>query len=178
MLDSYPDVFGTETFSGQETASVTRYTDRDLSRTISDAEQEDGRIDIEVRIGSKVIFAPSVPKVFKQRIVAIADRLESLAHLNDNWDSYKSTPIHEEALVDAFSAALSVLAQLRLDPMIGPLSAGGVGLEWQVGDKSVELDVWDSKTSDLLLIDAAREVEKEDISLVKARSLLLDWLQQ
>lgn len=60
-------------------------------------------------------------------------RLDVLASLKENWDSYGGSPITEKALR---------IARLMLTaPTIVPMSCGGIQLEWHKNGMDIEIAI-------------------------------------
>lgn len=82
------------------------------------------------------------------KLRGILDRVNNLAHLGPNWDSYGSEPPTAEARSKATDLIWDVVresfgrADLTAIPFaVAPLSGGGVQLEWRRGNNSIEVEV-------------------------------------
>lgn len=68
-------------------------------------------------------------------------RLQSFSELDYNWNSYGAGPISKWAITEA---RLLVEYGMRIglpSPWIAPGSGGSVGIEWEIGDKLLYIDV-------------------------------------
>jgi len=70
-----------------------------------------------------------------------------LVNLPDNWDSYGGKPIKEHCINNAFEI-LQYLLELRdingikvPAPFVAPLSSGGIQIEWEAGDRYLQIDL-------------------------------------
>lgn len=78
-------------------------------------------------------------------------RLRSFLLLPKAWDSYSARPISQPAISAAISFLASTANQLAkkgivlLPPFAAPLSTGAVQLEWEHGDRFLELEFQDKK---------------------------------
>jgi len=83
----------------------------------------------------------------KTIFAAVEIRLSELQQLRSNWDSYGgATPSHE-AIFAASRLLTMIVAQTgvedsRLDTLhVGPTSTGGVHVEWDVNDRTLEASI-------------------------------------
>ncbi|MBM3943539.1 MAG: hypothetical protein FJ316_11610 [SAR202 cluster bacterium] len=99
----------------------------------------------------------------------VVDRLEHLATLPPDWDSYGAVPIKPEAIEKTKAMFKQILPLVRKDvplPFIAPSPDGGVEWEWTVpSGKELLLDIPpDDRPVPFLLVelsDSAEEVETE-----------------
>jgi len=64
-------------------------------------------------------------------------RLDEVASLPANWDSYGSVP----PTADAVESARFVLEQLDRDHHISPVSGGGIQIDLRIGNTDVEINI-------------------------------------
>ncbi|MEA5448793.1 hypothetical protein VB780_09460 [Leptolyngbya sp. CCNP1308] len=73
--------------------------------------------------------------------------------LTENWDSYGSPKITE----DAFQSLLNVLFQVQNEilpsPFICPVPGGGLQLEWEIGEYELELEFLPDGSIEFLTVD-------------------------
>ena len=70
-----------------------------------------------------------------------------LVTLPENWDSYGGKPIKEHCIRNAFEI-LQYILELRDNndievptPFVAPISSGGIQIEWEVGDRYLQIDL-------------------------------------
>jgi hypothetical protein len=105
-----------------------------------------------------------------------AKRLAELAHLQQDWDSYGSPPLHPTAV----AAASRVLAMAAMEntplPFIGPVAGGGIQFEWNAGGRALEITLLPDGAVEYLAVDNGHErearVDVEPDSTVRA---LVRW---
>ncbi len=64
-----------------------------------------------------------------------------LSNLPTNWDSYGSPPVTSEARAQALRLLMLIEGEASAIPQIGPVSGGGLQLEWSNGLRALELEV-------------------------------------
>lgn len=80
-------------------------------------------------------------------------KLEELAALPQNWNSYGSRPIQPEA-IETTANLLSDLAKIKMpEPQIFPVSGGGIQLEWENSKCELEIEVLPDKSIEYLIVD-------------------------
>jgi len=91
-------------------------------------------------------------------------RLDELAALPDDWDSYGAPPLSSRALQVAHSLLLALAKQpvpidrVELNPFhIAPLPSGGVQLEWTGPRTDIEVEIDPEGKLAYLLIDRSSE---------------------
>lgn len=120
----------------------------------------------------------------------VLHRLDDLATLQHNWDSYGSPPPSLELMANAL--ALVQRAERLLGcwrpqeyaipiptPSIVPLSGGGIQIEWQTPMKELELEFFENRHAAALAVDIATGKTTErafDPGDCDAVSGLLAWL--
>ena len=100
-----------------------------------------------------------------------------MTHLQQDWDSYGSPPVHPTAMAAA-SRALAMAAGANTPlPSIGPVAGGGIQFEWNADNRALEITLLPDGTIEYLAIDNGQErearVELEPDSTVRA---LVHWL--
>ena len=121
----------------------------------------------------------SIARKIEQRV---AGRLDELAQLRDDWDSYGGLAPTEPAL--AAGRALATEVGGRLGEVVGektgpyniaPLADGGIQVEWRRGRDALEVWVWISPEGTLgylLVEDHAGEARYSEADEVAWSSLL------
>ncbi len=70
-----------------------------------------------------------------------------LVNLKDNWDSYGGNTIEERCIMNALEIIqylLELNGKCDLDvpaPFVAPLSSGGIQIEWEEGDRYLQIDL-------------------------------------
>jgi hypothetical protein len=109
------------------------------------------------------------------RLSASNRRLDELAALPDDWDSYGAPPLSATAIRHARGTLLALTEQPDLlgvsgvNPAhIAPLPSGGVQLEWTGPRAEIEVEIAPDGKLDCLLIERSGEqrsfTEAEDVS--------------
>ena len=87
------------------------------------------------------------------RFEQAANTVYRLGQLEDDWDSYGSSPIQEAAI----TSALRILCAFDLyglpSPHISPVSGGALQLEWIVGNKALEIAAHGGGDSEFLAVE-------------------------
>lgn len=82
------------------------------------------------------------------------DRVQALARLEENWNTYGSPAISPEAVSEALKL-LTDIARLGMpEPKIVPVSGGGLQMEWANGRSEIEIEIFPDKSIQYLLVDA------------------------
>jgi hypothetical protein len=104
--------------------------------------------------------------------------ISELGGLPNNWDGYGSPMLHEEARIIAVQV-LSLLAWTGADaPHIAPVPGGGLQFEWDVADRSLELEVLPSGEIEFLVtMDNGWSREGPITSKDKQIPFLTKWLR-
>ncbi len=105
-----------------------------------------------------------------------AKRLDELARLQRDWDSYGSPPLQPAAL-GAASRALAVAVEENAPlPFIGPVAGGGVQFEWEAGGRALEITLLPDGAVEYLAVENGREhearIDREPGLMVRA---LVRW---
>lgn len=110
-------------------------------------------------------------------ISAINDIVE-IGHLPANWNSYDSPPLTTDARKQALELALKFSHQSLPEPLIAPVSGGGVQFLWTIGPKELELEVMPDGAIEFLRVygdDTMRE-GRIDPKLADHLSEQVRWL--
>jgi hypothetical protein len=106
--------------------------------------------------------------------------LRELAELPVNWDGYHS-PAIDPAIVEQAGRILSALEIENVPvPSIGPVSGGGLQLEWQFAGRELEIEVLPDRSVQVLLVNGK---EMEEFALSSFNQVdevrdLISWLVQ
>jgi hypothetical protein len=111
----------------------------------------------------------------------IAEKLEKLANLPENWDSYGAPPISPSAVAKVrtlLRRAFSRYGRRLPMPSIAPGSHGGLGIEWWAKDgNELILDVPPEEPPTYLLVLALGEgIEEEDEGTLESLNMLDELL--
>jgi hypothetical protein len=80
-------------------------------------------------------------------------RLDALAALGEDWDSYGAVPIAPLAIRTAFHLMDRVVQHGGRAPyFVGPIPYGGVEIEYRNGNRSIEIDIHPDKKLDILTV--------------------------
>src|SRR5437660_1662213 len=93
---------------------------------------------------------------------AVCARLDDLAGLPANWDSYGAPVIDRNILEAARRFIRSLPENLAPCPLVVPMSGGNLQLEWHRGSKILELEFEDTATIRYLQWHPEPGVEEED----------------
>ena len=107
-------------------------------------------------------------------LYSVLDRLQGLATLPQNWDSYGGSRLTFEATLAALDFMARFLSEHAKEPTIVPASSGGVQLEWHrhVGDLEVTFSPEGALSA--FFVDAASGVEWEmDVGNIDAHRLAI-----
>jgi len=125
-----------------------------------------------------------VPDISKwQKDVLI--RLLELIRLPKNWDSYGSEPPRQSVA----NLTWIILGTLELEhlptPFIAPVSGGGLQIEWQIGNRGLELEILIDGLVNYLKTEGAESIEEGQLEFVEEGQLeiakvsvqhLISWL--
>ena len=111
-------------------------------------------------------IVPSVPGDARRADVEMISpfvQLDTLSKLPAGWNGYGADPI-DPAII---AVARRFLADLSLDavghPQILPMTRGRLQLEWNRGDRSLELEFEDIESIHFLKWDPQAGIEEEDV---------------
>ena len=105
--------------------------------------------------------------------------LDELSTLDVDWDSYGSPKISNDLII----AAKSFLYQLEYEffaaPRVVPISGGGIQLEWQMGERELELEFIDSDNIGYLKVRNEKPIEESQFNLndFNAGRSAIQWLK-
>jgi hypothetical protein len=128
-------------------------------------------------LGQTVADGAGMNRIIRQRV---AERLNELAQLGHDWDSYGGLPPTEQAVATAGTLAAEVddrfeaAAGMRTEPYnIAPLADGGIQVEWR-GVRDA-LEAWvspDGSLGYLLVEDYAGDSRYSEADIVSWEELL------
>ena len=75
-----------------------------------------------------------------KQILRLLPGLEKFLSLGDNWDSYGAKPIEENIVGRVINFLGSAFVVSSVAPEIFPLSSGGIGIEWDTKNLSMEVE--------------------------------------
>lgn len=103
-------------------------------------------------------------------------RLNKVLSLPENWDSYGSCPPTHAAA----NAAMDLLTGIDIDyfvaPRVVPVSGGGLQLEWEIGERGLELLILDDGSVEYLTTERGEPHEEGHIHLIYEVRPLFLWL--
>jgi hypothetical protein len=89
--------------------------------------------------------------------------------LPNNWDSYGSGPVTDEAIMAAVSLLDMIPSVRPIAPRSVPVSGGGVQFEWSHGPKELEVEIRPNGSLELLRVEHGMPVnEGQNIALTEA----------
>ena len=121
----------------------------------------------------------SLEQDLPERLQQPIDQILGFRDLPENWDSYGSRSIDDRAI--ACSLVLLIQAELeKADaPHVCPVPGGGVQLEWQAGQRALELEALPDGSAQFLRVDGQTmdegPLDPSDPTRVRA---LLRWLRE
>ncbi len=95
------------------------------------------------------------------------NNIGALQNLTENWDSYHSPPISEQALTK-LRQLLRCLSEFEASPVrVVPVSGGGIQLQWETPEwsepvYSIELEIWPNGNIETLI-----EAGEYDLSVIR-----------
>lgn len=122
------------------------------------------------------------PTPDSQTHAAIRQRLDALAALQQDWDTYGAPPIDRRSLEAAESLTLRGARALERhgralpSPFIAPTTQGTVQLEWQVEARALEVEVFTGDRYGYYLADSTANLEDEAECGSWSACRLLQWL--
>lgn len=127
-------------------------------------------------------FNGVVPIYSTWEVAPVTAILELERRLTDDWDGYGSPPIRRSATNLAITL-IRQIARLGVDnlpaPFIAPVSAGGLVLEWSVGQRELSLSVYnDERDVSYLKSEAGEPFDEGVLSVTSVGRLkeLITWL--
>lgn len=133
---------------------------------------------------NQVYRFPDPPQTdFTARLSKAFRKIGGMARLAENWDSYGAKPID----ADCLSWAVFILKDLinlkpTADfevpvPFLAPLSSGGIQIEWERGEKYLEVSISTNPQSiDYFAVDKAKEGQLTLEGPLRSKSALRDLL--
>lgn len=97
----------------------------------------------------------SVSSFFEERLWShsLRKKLGELTNLPENWNSYGSRRIQQEA-IETTAKLLSDLVKIDMpEPQIFPVSGGGVQLEWENAKCELEIEILPDRSIEYLIVD-------------------------
>jgi len=108
--------------------------------------------------------------------IPIRRRLRDFASLKVGWDSYNGKPIDARAIESATQLVSRLSPEIFRAPAVAPLPAGGIQLEWEVDDRSLEVFIL--PTGDLELLIESPELGEVEHGGVVSLPLPSDTLER
>ena len=105
--------------------------------------------------------------------------LEKVYQLHDNWDSYGSPPLDTVLYENAKSFLYRLIQDVDIpEPSVGPVSGGGVQLEWQYESRELEIEFSEPDSVEYLQVFADREMKEGSIECRNFIFMkeLINWL--
>jgi len=105
-------------------------------------------------------------------------QLESVANLADDWDSYGSRAPDSNAIFAARKLIVDAQRQSNLIPyFVGPVSGGGVQIEWHIQDGTIEIEVYPNKTFAVLVVRNKGSLKRTSFERTNiSRQEVMYWL--
>lgn len=91
------------------------------------------------------------------------DELHKLKELPENWDSYGSSRIKDKAVKTTANLLVDTAKFGMPKPYIFPVSGGGLQLEWQQGNKELEIEILPNGKIEYLKVNENGEMEEGEI---------------
>jgi hypothetical protein len=106
----------------------------------------------------------------------IYDRISTLEKLEENWDSYGGLPVAAAAI----SRVRVLLSNLDIEdmptPHVAPLPDGGVGLQWRVAGRDLEIEIEPNGETHYLQTKVGTESVAGDVRSLSQAQSALDWV--
>ena len=105
------------------------------------------------------------------------DTVKRLGNMPENWDGFGSPSISVRATI-ATNYVLSLISFLRMSaPHIAPVPGGGIQLEWDADDRSLEIEIDEAGECEYL-VSRAEEIYVAPLSAPEQMlPVLLKWLK-
>lgn len=111
------------------------------------------------------------------RISEIKNRIYDFKHLKDNWDSYHAEKISEGSIIFAIQLIMILeLNNITVDEAF-PMRDGGVQIEKDDGNASIEIEISPDYKITLLVFDRKSDLKFEAVYEIKNIAKLLDKLK-
>ena len=89
----------------------------------------------------------------------VIQRLVELSQLPQDWDSYNSPPPSAIATKVATEIVKMPFFDFLPSPLVSPVSGGGVQFEWEIGPRSLEIEILDTGVVQYLKSEHGEPVE-------------------
>jgi len=135
--------------------------------------------------GGQIAGTPSLA-VSQPAVLSALQRLEELASLGPNWDSYNADPLSPTAVAHVRELLSEVDRWFRYftPPLaaqslsVAPVADGGVALEWQSPRRELEVEIGPDGRCTYLLIDntedGPRYTEKANVAFTEVLNRVLE----
>jgi hypothetical protein len=87
---------------------------------------------------------------FSPWVLQCLRKISTLSTLPENWDSYGSRRIQSPAISKAIKFMSEAPVGRVPEPSVSPVSGGGIGFHWQVGDRDLEIEFLADGTAEFL----------------------------
>lgn len=126
---------------------------------------------------SELWMAPLLARETQQAEKAFVLRaLDELRQLPPNWNGYGAVPI-DQAVIEAAKQFIQSLPRINApSPHVVPMTRGRLQLEWDRGNRSLELEFENPSTIHYLKWDSDAGVEEENTLMVTQTAELQDLL--
>ena len=120
---------------------------------------------------------PDLPEAL-HRLQQPIDQILGFRSLPANWDSYGSRPVEDRAIACGLVLLISAESENADPPHVCPVPGGGVQLEWQAGQRALELEALPDGSAQFLRVDGESmdEGSFDPSEPAEVRSLLR-WLR-
>lgn len=95
-------------------------------------------------------------------IKEVCRKIEQLASLEDNWDSYGASRPTRHALTGALRWAYDLFTESTPTPDVFPLPNGNVQLEWSQGQMDIEIEIISISTCKAIIDDLLNDEEPQE----------------
>ncbi len=107
----------------------------------------------------------------------LKEEIKEISELGENWDGYGAGPIKKE-IIDKTNEIIDFLNDSILDPDVVP-SCCGIQLEWENGEKGIEIYIEDDLDSLMYLRVYGKSMDdwtEGTINDLNEITYLLDWV--
>jgi hypothetical protein len=81
-------------------------------------------------------------------------KIQALALLKENWDSYGASPINPDSIAEALNVVASLANVYDIDaPAVGGSPDGNVGLSWDGGSWSLDAKILPDERIEIIYLD-------------------------
>lgn len=111
-------------------------------------------------------------------VPAVLEKIEGLAKLPADWDSYGSIPLQLTAITGARRFLLEAPSNILPAPHVTLVPGGGLGFHWQVENRDLELEFKPTGTVEYLktTMGAEQPVSEEGILASLSETQIWSWL--